>query len=71
MMSGDSPQRLKYQAEMAAVFERPLEPDNVLLVARISIHELPEDVGLLLSRAVPVQHTEDTSAHPRHSRSMC
>jgi hypothetical protein len=47
------PQRLEDEAEVPAVLERALEPDDVPLILGVGLHELVEDLNLLMSSFDP------------------
>ena len=47
------PERLEDEAKMAAVLEGPLEPDDMLLVLRIGLVQLHQDLRLLQASTMP------------------
>jgi hypothetical protein len=51
---GDEPERLEDEAEMTAVFERAEQPDDVLLVVRVGVPQLAQDLRLFQPGFVPV-----------------
>jgi hypothetical protein len=64
------PQRLEDEAEVPTVLERALEPDDVPLILGVSLHQLVEDLDLLMPRFDPwalcqpvIPTTNDTGTH--------
>lgn len=55
-----APHTLKYEAKMAAMLEGAFEPDEMVFGCRVSVLQLAQNAGLLLTSFVPVS-TEKTS----------
>ena len=47
------PKRLEDEAKMATMLEGPLEPDDMLLVLRIGLVQLHQDLRLLQTSTMP------------------
>ena len=66
---GNVPERFKHEAEVTAVFERAEQPDDVLLVVRVGVPQLAQNLRLFQPGFVPVPFGEK-GAHSLRSASF-